>query len=159
MNKNSKCTEDIKIYTKSILIPVIIGSLVGLIISNSIDYNMLEKPPLSPPSILFPIVWTILYTLMGISYGILKQKKLVDSEIKYIYYLQLFVNATWSIIFFTLKLRLFSFIWILLLDMLVIIMIKCFYEKNKTAGLLQIPYLLWTLFATYLNLTIYVLNQ
>ena len=74
MNKNSKCTEDIKIYTKSILIPVIIGSLVGLIISNSIDYNMLEKPPLSPPSILFPIVWTILYTLMGISYGILKQK-------------------------------------------------------------------------------------
>ena len=159
MNKNSKCTEDIKIYTKSILIPVIIGSLVGLIISNSIDYNMLEKPPLSPPSILFPIVWTILYTLMGISYGILKQKKLVDSEIKYIYYLQLFVNALWPLTFFTLKWRLFAFIWIILLDILVIIMIVNFYKKNKWSGLLQLPYLFWSLFATYLNFGVYLLNR
>ena len=63
-----------KIYAKSILIPVIVGGIVGLIISGSIDYNNLQKPPLSPPSILFPIMWTILYILMGVSYGILKSK-------------------------------------------------------------------------------------
>lgn len=61
-----------KIFIKSILIPVIVGGVVGIIISNSIDYNTLQKPLLSPPSILFPIVWTILYILMGISYGILE---------------------------------------------------------------------------------------
>lgn len=148
-----------KIYAKAILIPVIVGGIVGLIISGSIDYNTLQKPFLSPPSILFPIVWTILYILMGISYGILQSNQLVDKEINTIYYLQLAVNALWSIIFFTLKWRLFAFIWIILLDVLVIIMIKKFYDKNKTAGLLQIPYIIWTLFATYLNLGVYLLNR
>lgn len=92
-----------KIYVKSILIPVFIGGIVGLIISGSIDYNSLQKPFLAPPSILFPIVWTILYILMGVSYGILESKSLIEPKTKFIYYLQLFVNATWSIIFFTLK--------------------------------------------------------
>ncbi len=140
-----------KIYVKSILIPVFIGGIVGLIISGSIDYNSLQKPFLAPPSILFPIVWTILYILMGVSYGILESKSLIEPKTKFIYYLQLFVNATWSIIFFTLKWRLFAFIWIILLDLLVIIMIIEFYKKNKIAGLIQIPYLLWVLFASYLN--------
>lgn len=148
-----------KIYAKSILIPVIVGGIVGLIISGSIDYNTLQKPFLSPPSILFPIVWTILYILMGISYGILQSNQLVDKKINTIYYLQLAVNALWSIFFFTLKWRLFAFLWIILLDVLVIIMIKKFYDKNKTAGLLQIPYIIWTLFATYLNLGVYLLNK
>lgn len=149
----------IKIYVKSILIPVIIGGLVGLIISGAIDYNTLQKPFLSPPSILFPIMWTILYILMGVSYGILESKSLNDSKNKIIYYSQLFVNAMWSIFFFLLKWRLFSFIWILLLDLLVIIMILNFYKKNKISGLLQIPYLLWIIFASYLNLSIYLLNR
>ena len=148
-----------KIYAKSILIPVIVGGIVGLIISGSIDYNTLQKPFLSPPSILFPIVWTILYILMGISYGILQSNQLVDEKINMIYYLQLAVNALWSIFFFTLKWRLFAFLWIILLDVLVIVMIKKFYNKNKTAGLLQIPYIIWTLFATYLNLGVYLLNK
>ncbi len=148
-----------KIYVESILIPVIIGGIVGLIISGSIDYNSLQKPFLAPPSILFPIVWTILYILMGVSYGILKSKALIEPKTKFIYYLQLFVNATWSIIFFTLKWRLFAFIWIILLDLLVIIMIIEFYKKNKIAGLIQIPYLLWVLFASYLNLAVYLLNR
>lgn len=147
-----------KVFAKSILIPVIVGGIVGLIISGSIDYNSLQKPVLSPPSILFPIMWTILYILMGISYGILKSNNLTDSNINLIYYLQLFVNAMWSIIFFTLKFRLFAFIWIIILDILVIIMIIKFYNKNKLSGLLQIPYLLWILFASYLNLSIYLLN-
>lgn len=147
-----------KVFAKSILIPVIVGGIVGLIISGSIDYNSLQKPVLSPPSILFPIMWTILYILMGISYGILKSNNLTDSKINSIYYLQLFVNAMWSIIFFTLKFRLFAFIWIIILDILVIIMIIKFYNKNKLSGLLQLPYLLWILFASYLNLSIYLLN-
>ena len=149
----------IKIYAKSILIPVIIGGVIGLIISRSIDYNTLQKPPLSPTSILFPIVWTILYVLMGLSYGILDSKSLIEPKINFIYYLQLFVNATWSLIFFTLKWRLFAFIWIIILDILVIIMILEFFKKNKTAGLLQIPYLLWIIFASYLNLGVYLLNK
>lgn len=148
-----------KIYVKSILIPVFIGGIVGLIISGSIDYNSLQKPFLAPPSILFPIVWMILYILMGVSYGILESKSLIEPKTKFIYYLQLFVNATWSIIFFTLKWRLFAFIWIILLDLLVIIMIIEFYKKNKIAGLIQIPYLLWVLFASYLNLAVYLLNK
>ena len=147
-----------KIYFKTILIPVLIGGIVGILISGSMDYNYLEKPFLSPPSILFPIVWTILYILMGILYGILKEKKLIDPETKLIYYLQLFVNAMWSIIFFILKWRFFAFLWIILLDILVIIMINKFYNKDKLAGLLQIPYLIWILFATYLNLAFYLLN-
>ena len=147
------------IYAKSILIPVTIGGLVGLLISNSIDYESLIQPPLAPPSIVFPIVWSILYILMGVSYGILESNSLVDSNINTVYYLQLFVNALWSIFFFVFKWRLFSFIWIILLAILVIIMIIRFYNKNKVAGLLQIPYLLWVLFASYLNLSIYLLNR
>lgn len=148
-----------KIYIKSILIPIIVGGIVGLLISNSIDYENLIQPPLAPPSIVFPIVWAILYILMGISYGILGSNSLVDSKINTIYYLQLFVNALWSIFFFVLKWRLFSFIWIILLAILVIIMVVKFYKKNKVASLLQIPYLLWVLFASYLNLSIYLLNR
>ena len=133
--------------------------LFGFITSSFIDYNSLIQPPPSPPAILFPIVWTILYTLMGVSYGILNVKGLVDSSINTIYYLQLFVNALWSIFFFILKWRLFAFIWILLLLTLVIIMTIRFYNKNKLAGLLQIPYILWTLFASYLNFGVYCLNR
>jgi len=148
-----------KIFIKSILIPVIVGGVVGIIISNSIDYNTLQKPLLSPPSILFPIVWTILYILMGISYGILEIKKLIDKKINTIYYIHLAVNALWSILFFTLKWRLFSFFWIILLIILVIIMTNKFYKKNKVSGLLQIPYIIWLLFAAYLNLGVYILNK
>ena len=75
-----------KTYAKSILIPLIVGGVIGLIISGSIDYDSLQKPPLAPPSILFPIMWTIIYILMGISYGILKDKTLVNKEINLIYY-------------------------------------------------------------------------
>lgn len=149
----------IKIYIKSIAIPVIVGGIVGLIISSSIDYNTLQKPFLAPPSIVFPIAWTILYILMGISYGILKSNQLTDKKIDLIYYTQLLVNALWSIFFFMLKWRLFSFIWIILLAILIIIMIIKFYNKDKIAGLLQIPYLLWVLFASYLNIAIYILNK
>ena len=146
------------IYIKSILIPVIVGAIVGIITSGFMDYEMLEKPFLAPPGIVFPIVWTILYILMGVSYGILKSNDLVNKEINSVYYIQLAVNSLWSIIFFVLKWRLFAFIWIILLAILIISMIRKFYEQNKIAGLLQIPYLLWVIFASYLNLAFYILN-
>ena len=149
----------VKIYIKSILIPIIIGAVVGLIMSKTMDYEILEKPFLSPPAIVFPIVWTILYILMGVSYAILKTKGKLEDDVKLIYYLQLFVNALWSIFFFVFKWRLFAFIWLILLIVLVIIMIFKFYTKNKLSGLLQLPYLLWILFASYLNLFIYILNR
>ena len=148
-----------KIFFKSILIPVLVGALVGLLMSNSIDYNNLIQPKLAPPSFLFPIVWTILFILMGISYGILEINNKTSQKIKAIYYSQLFVNALWSIFFFVFKWRLFSAFWILLLLILIIKMIIDFYKENKISGLLQIPYLLWTLFATYLNWSIYFLNK
>lgn len=148
-----------KTYFKAILIPVLVGGIVGFFISGSIDYNSLEKPFLSPPSITFPIVWTILYILMGISYAILESNSLVNSKINSIYYLQLFFNALWPIAFFLLKWRLFAFICIIILAVLIIIMIARFYEKQKTAAWLQVPYLLWALFVTYLNFGVYLLNR
>ena len=148
----------VKVYIKSILVPLIIGGFVGLIISGFMDYSSLEKPFLSPPGIVFPIVWTILYILMGISYAILKTNNLSDENTDSIYYLQLFFNALWPIIFFVLKWRLFAFIWIIILLILVALMIKIFYERNKLAGLLQIPYLVWLIFASYLNIATYILN-
>lgn len=147
------------IYVKSILIPVAVGGVVGIIQSGANDYGSLKKPPFAPPGIVFPIVWTILYILMGISYAILKTNNKVDDKINKIYYTQLFVNALWSIIFFNLKLRLFALIWIVLLLILVIIMTIKFYNKNRTAGLLQIPYVIWVSFATYLNMGFYILNR
>ena len=149
----------LKIYIKSIAIPVITGIVVGLITSRFMDYDMLQKPFLAPPSVVFSIVWTILYILMGVSYGILKSNNLASEEVDSIYYLQLGVNALWSIIFFVLKWRLFAFIWIILLTILVISMIRKFYDRNKIAGLIQIPYLLWLVFASYLNLSFYILNR
>jgi len=138
--------------------PLLIGIIVGLITSNSIEYNQLVKPPLSPPGILFPIVWTILYLLMGISYFILKNTNLNTEKESTIYYIQLFINAMWSIIFFVFKLRLFAVIWIILLLISVIYMIYLFYQKTKLSAYLNIPYLIWILFATYLTIGIYILN-
>ena len=104
-------------------------------------------------------MWTILYFLMGLSYGILNSNGLITNKINNIYYLQLGVNALWPIAFFIFKWRLFAFIWILLLDILICIMIYRFYKKNKTAAYIQIPYLIWSLFASYLNISIYLLNR
>lgn len=146
-------------YFKSILVPLIIGGVIGFITSKSMNLDMLKKPFLTPPSIVFPIAWGILYVLMGISYGILKDKGLTDKKIDIVYYVQLGINALWSIFFFVLKWRLFAFIWILLLLASVIIMTVEFYKKNKISGLLQIPYILWIIFASYLNLALYLLNK
>ena len=148
--------EKIKMYALAIIIPLALGGIVGFITSGSMDYDMLRQPALSPPAILFPIVWTILYILMGVSFGLLMDKGVLDDNAKWIYYIQLFVNLVWPILFFTLKWRLLAFIWIIVLDFLVLTMVVKFYGKDKIAGLLQVPYLAWVLFATYLNLGVYL---
>lgn len=158
IKRSEKSNNRIWTYAKAIIIPVVVWGIVGWIMSSSIDYEVLKSPFLAPPSIAFPIVWTILYILMGISYGLLDDKKLLDKNLNILYYIQLGVNALWSIFFFVLKWRLFSFIWILLLDALVIWMMIKMYKKNKTAWLLQIPYILWILFASYLTIAYYLLN-
>lgn len=141
-----------------ILIPLVVGLVSTLVSMPFMDYDVLINPPLAPPGWLFPIVWTILYILMGISsYLVLENNIDSDDAIK-VYLLQLFVNGIWSIIFFVLKARLLSAIWLILLIILIITMIIRFYKINKTAGLLQIPYLIWCLFALYLNIGIYLLN-
>ena len=142
----------------SLFLPLILGSIVGFIIKNSIDYPNLIKPPLAPPKILFPIIWSIIYLLMGISYYILKKNNNVDNKESLIYYTQLGINLLWSIIFFLLKWRFIAIIWIIILDILVITMIKLFYKKQKVAAYLNILYLVWILFATYLTIGIYILN-
>ena len=140
-----------------LFLPVILGSVVGFIISGSIDYNQLVQPPLAPPSWLFPVMWTIIYLLMGISYYLLREDS--DNEcLSRVYYLQLGVNLLWSIIFFLFKLRLLACIWIIILDMLVCLMIYWFYNTKKISGYLNILYMVWILFATYLTIGIYVLN-
>ena len=147
------------IWVRSLLIPVLTGILISLIISTYMDYGTLIQPSFAPPGFLFPIVWTILYILMGVSDGILRSNQLNTKQTDIIYYWQLFFNALWSIIFFVLKMRLLTFIWIIILLVLILIMIIRFYGRNHVAGLLQIPYWLWVAFASLLNLSIYLLNK
>lgn len=148
---------------KSIALPLLVGAVAGLLTRGAMqDFQMLTKPPLSPPGWLFPIVWTILYTLMGISAYIIKTSDASAEQIDdalMIYRYQLIVNFLWSIFFFNFQWYFFSFIWILLLWVLIILMIRSFAKISKTAAYLNIPYLIWVTFAAYLNFGIWWLNR
>lgn len=137
-----------------LIVTFFIGVIPSLLVGN--DVTGLILPKFYPPKILFPIMWSILYLLMIISVYLATKNS--DDAYK-IYFIQLIVNAFWTVIFFGLKLRLLAFLWIIFLFILVIIMIKKFYKENKNAGLLQIPYIIWLLIAMYLNLSIYLLNM
>lgn len=150
-----------KEFIISIIIPLVVGIISGLLSMKGImDFENLNQPSFAPPKFLFPIAWTILYILMGISsYLIYDSNDYHKNCCLLIYGLNLFVNFLWSPIFFGLELRLFALIWIILLDIIIIYMIICFYKINKKAAYLNIPYLLWCLFATYLNYSVYILNR
>lgn len=142
----------------SILIPLAVGALSSLF-SGNLSYQALNKPSFSPPSYLFPIVWTILYILMGISsYLIYSSNSPKKNQALTTYELQLTFNFFWSIIFFGFSQYLLAFLWLLVMIVLIIIMIYQFYHISPLAAYLQIPYLLWCLFAAYLNYAIYTLN-
>ena len=151
-----------KLLAICIAIPLAIGALAGFLTSNSMEaFASLSKPSLSPPGFLFPIVWTILYVLMGVSsYLVLTsgQGKNKIREAMITYGLQLVFNFFWSIWFFNLEWYLFAFIWLLILWVLIFNTIASFYEISKTAAYLLIPYLLWVTFAGYLNFAIYLMN-
>lgn len=151
---------DIKKLIFYILITYLIGVLPSIFVFESMStYNTLNKPPLSPPSVVFPIAWSILYLLMGISiYIIMQSKNKLKENARLIYFIQLVINALWTPIFFGLKEYFFAFLWILMLIVLVITMILTFYKISKKAAYIQIPYLLWLLFASYLNFGVFVLN-
>lgn len=142
-----------------ILLTVLLGSLSGLLVGNmAMDYNELIKPFYSPPSIVFPIVWTILYVLLGISFYLALQGK-EKKKVIIVYSIQMFLNITWSFLFFGLQRYLLSSIWILLLIGSIVLMMYVFYNINPWSAYLQIPYLLWCIFAFILNFHIYLLNN
>lgn len=150
-----------KTYVISALIPLAVGGLSAFLSrSGMADYKLLRKPPFSPPGYLFPVVWTILFLFMGISSAIIycSDSSSKDRALK-TYVTQLAVNFFWSIFFFAFGWRLFSFFWILLLLVLVVSMIRQFGSIQILAGKLQIPYLIWLLFAAYLNLGVWFLNR
>jgi len=143
----------------SILIPLAVGTLSALISGNMLTYSSLNKPPLSPPSFIFPIVWVILYILMGISsYNIYMSKDNKKGKALKVYAVQLFFNFLWSIIFFRFSQYLIAFLWLISLIIIIIAMIYLFYNINAVSAYLQIPYLTWCIFAAYLNFMIYKMN-
>ncbi len=161
--KSIRCV--MKIKWKELIISIAIslgvGALSGFLTRNSMTiYQELVKPPLSPPGWVFPVVWTILYILMGISaYLIYTSDSKEKDQALLIYALQLIVNFCWSLVFFNQQNYLLAFAILVALWVLIILMIKTFREINPLAAYLQIPYLLWVTFAGYLNLSIYLLNR
>lgn len=149
-------------YVIGIAIPLGVGGLAALLTMGNMDiYDVIVTPVLTPPAILFPIAWTILYILMGVGsvlvYNSDAEKK--DKWQAFIFYgLQLAFNFFWSIFFFNERLFLLSFVWLIILWFLIVGMIVKFEKINKAAAWLQTPYLLWVAFAGYLNLAIYLLN-
>ena len=148
----------------AILIPLLVGGLSTLLTMDGMDnFKRLNQPFLAPPSYLFPIVWTILYILMGIaSYLIYKNKNIFNYEGKerslLLYIIQLILNFFWSIIFFNMNKFFFAFIWLVLLWVVVFFLIINAKKVNKIASYLLIPYILWLTFAGYLNIMIAILN-
>ena len=157
---DKKMWNKIKPYVISIIIALGVGGLSALLTKdNMMIYQEIKQPALAPPAFIFPIVWTILFILMGISSAIVFSKNTSNSKTSLIIYsIQLVFNFFWSIIFFNLRNYLFAFIWILILWILIILMIYNFYKVDRVAAYLQIPYLLWVTFASYLNFMIFSLN-
>ena len=146
----------------AVLIPLFVGALSALLSGSGMKaFASMNQPPLSPPGWLFPVVWTILYILMGIaSYLIVTASAPPEQKRSALtlYGVQLFFNFLWSIIFFCFQQYLLAFFWLLALWLLIYLALHEFLKINKTAGLLLLPYLLWVSFAGYLNFAIFLLN-
>lgn len=152
-----------KLLLLCILIPLAVGGLSALLTKdNMIAFEYIRKPAPTPPAAVFPIVWTILYVLMGIaSYLVITSgASAQDKKSALLFYaLQLIFNFFWSIVFFNLEAYLFAFVWLLILWLLIIITTVKFFRISKTAGFLFLPYLIWVSFAAYLNYGVYRLNK
>ena len=143
----------------NLAVPLITGAVSGFLTRSAMQqYGQLNQPPLSPPSAVFPVVWTTLFLLMGISAYLVTMKRsdgLKSFDLPAVYWIQLIVNFIWPLIFFNYGIAL---AWLILLIILVIYMIFQFHDITPAAGWLQVPYLLWLIFAGYLNAGIWLLN-
>lgn len=152
------------IYTVAISIPILVGILSALFTKGNMDiYKEIVKPPLAPPSLLFPIAWSILYVLMGISSAQIysrteEARERRNSAFKF-YIISLAFNFGWSIIFFNIGEFFYAFLWLLVLLYFVIRTILEYRKIYPLAAYLQIPYALWVAFAGYLNVAIAILNR
>ncbi len=149
-------------FILAVILPLVVGFLSQYFAGGTELYDAVIKPPLSPPPIVFPIVWTILYILMGIASFIIYEKGWVKDYVRNaisFYLLQLFVNFLWPIVFFRFEMFFAAFWVLLLLWVLVGITAAKFYRICHAAGILLIPYWLWCTFALYLNFGIWILNR
>ena len=152
---------DIKKLLLCLAIPLAVGGLSALLSGGMGEYRQLNQPPLSPPGWLFPVVWTVLYLLMGYaSYRVLVSGKDADAVRRalILYGAQLFLNFLWPVLFFGLEWRLAAFFLLIALWILIYLTMRRFSELDELAGDLLIPYILWVTFAGYLNLGVYLLN-
>lgn len=158
---NPKSKFHLEPFIISILIPLAVSMLSACLSSNSATvYAHLVKPFFAPPGIVFPIVWIFLYILMGISsYLIFISTHPDRKKALTVYAVQLVFNFCWSVLFFTFGFYLVSLVWLILLIILIVLMIILFFRINKTAAYLQIPYLLWSIYAACLAISIYILNS
>lgn len=143
-------------------IPLAVGGLGALLSGGMSDYGVMVKPPLSPPGWVFPVVWSILYLLMGYaSYRVLESDAPKEDIRKALtlYGLQLAANFLWPLLFFGAGWFLLSFFWLIALWVLIFLTIRAFSRIDETAGNLLIPYILWVTFAAYLNFGIYLFNR
>lgn len=152
-----------KTYAFWILFTEAVGALSGWLTrpGTQIYNETIIQPPLSPPAIVFPIVWGILFALMGIGAAriYLAHTSGARSRSLILFLIQLIFNFFWSIIFFNFQAYGFAFIWLLILWFLILLMILSFRKVDKLAAWLQLPYLLWVTFAAYLNFGVWLLNK
>ncbi len=153
----------IKNYIIAIAIPLAVGMISAFLTKDNMDiYGELIVPNIAPPAWLFPVVWTLLFTLMGVSSGMVYLRRNGESSLVRkgltSYAISLVLNFAWSIIFFNINAFLLAFIWLILLFYFIVRTILDYYEVDKAASFLQIPYALWVAFAGYLNFYIWLMN-
>ena len=152
----------IKTYLLWILLAEAVGGLAGWLIREDVKIytDSIAQPPLSPPPLVFPVAWTILYALMGIGAArlALASDSPQRSRALAVFGLQLGMNFLWSILFFKFQLFGLALVWLIALWGAILWMASTFAKVDKAAGRLQIPYLVWVAFAGYLNLGVWILN-
>ena len=152
-----------KTYAAWIVFTEAVGALSGWLTREGTKlYRMsIERPPLSPPGIVFPIVWTILFALMGIGAARIYSSPASGERTQSLrlFFAQLFFNFFWSIIFFNFQAFGFAFLWIIALWVLILMMTLSFRKIDPISAWLQVPYLLWVTFAAYLNFGVWLLNR
>ena len=147
-------------YAVSIAVALAVGGVSALINAGKMTNPELVQPPLAPPAWVFPVVWAILFVLMGVSAARVFLSDCSDkSDLLFIYGMQLIVNFLWTIFYFSFGALGLSFFWLLFLIALVLLMLVRFERCAPGAGKLQIPYLIWLCFAAYLNLATWLLNR